>query len=242
MKLAGLFKKKNEVPHCSAVIVAAGSSQRMGSDKTMMELGSMPVLARTLCVFQQSELVDEIIVVARREKLTEVADLCKKYGVDKVSKVISGGATRMESALAGVSEVNSRAKLIAIHDGVRPLVTRELISRTVYAAAEYMAAVPVIRSVDTLKQVDDQKTVVGSVDREHTLRVQTPQVFHADIIKGALTVAVNRGLTFTDDCSAVELMAVKTHVVPGDEDNIKLTTPRDLLFASAILRDRGDAL
>ena len=93
-----------------------------------------------------------------------------------------------------------------------------------------------------MKQVDDQKTVVGSVDREHTLRVQTPQVFHADIIKGALTVAVNRGLTFTDDCSAVELMAVKTHVVPGDEDNIKLTTPRDLLFASAILRDRGDAL
>ncbi len=242
MKLAGLFKKKEEVPHCSAVIVAAGSSQRMGTDKSMLELGSMPVLARTLLVFQQSELIDEIIVVTRMEKLTEVADLCKKYGVEKVSKVISGGTTRMESALAGVSEVRSRTKLIAIHDGARPLVTQELISRTVYAAAQYMAAVPAIGSVDTLKLVDDNDTVIGAVDREHTVRVQTPQVFHADIIKGALTTAVGKGLTFTDDCSAVELMAVKAHVVPGDEDNIKLTTPRDLLYASAILKDRGEAL
>ena len=172
----------------------------------------------------------------------EVAGLCKKYRVDKVSKVISGGATRMESALAGVSEVRSRAKLIAIHDGARPLVSQELIARTVSAAAQYMSAVPAIKSVDTLKLVGDGECIAGSVDREHTLRVQTPQVFHADIIKGALTKAVEKGMPLTDDCSAVEMMGVKTHVVPGDEDNLKLTTPRDMLFAAAILKDRGEYL
>ena len=137
-------RKKEETPHCSAVIVAAGSSQRMGSDKLLHNLGIMPVLARTLLAFQDCELVDEIVVVTRMEKIVEVAGLCKKYRIDKASKVISGGATRMESALAGVSEVKKRARLIAIHDGARPLVSVDLIEKTVRAAAEYKAAVPAV--------------------------------------------------------------------------------------------------
>ena len=235
-------RKKEETPHCSAVIVAAGSSQRMGSDKLLHNLGIMPVLARTLLVFQDCELVDEIVVVTRMEKLEEVADLCKKYRIEKASKVICGGATRMESALAGVSEVKKKAKLIAIHDGARPLVSVELIENTVRAAAKYRAAVPAIKSVDTLKLVDDGETVAGSVDRELVLRVQTPQVFDADLIKGALTFAAEKKLPLTDDCSAVEQMGVKARIVPGEEDNIKLTTPRDMLFAAAILKDRGEYL
>ena len=158
-------RKKEETPHCSAVIVAAGSSQRMGSDKLLHNLGIMPVLARTLLVFQDCELVDEIVVVTRMEKLEEVAELCKKYRIEKASKVICGGATRMESALAGVSEVKKKAKLIAIHDGARPLVSVELIENTVRAAAKYKAAVPAIKSVDTLKLAEDGETVTGSLDR-----------------------------------------------------------------------------
>lgn len=235
-------RKKEETPHCSAVIVAAGSSQRMGSDKLMHNLGIMPVLARTLLAFQDCELVDEIVVVTRMEKIVEVAGLCKKYRIEKTSKVISGGATRMESALAGVSEVKKRAKLIAIHDGARPLVSVELIEKTVRAAAEYRAAVPAVKSVDTLKLAEDGETVTGSLDRELVLRVQTPQVFDADLIKGALTFAAEKKLPLTDDCSAAELMGIKVHVVPGEEDNIKLTTPRDMLFAAAILKDRGEYL
>ena len=235
-------RKKEETPHCSAVIVAAGSSQRMGSDKLLHNLGIMPVLARTLLVFQDCELVDEIVVVTRMEKLEEVADLCKKYRIEKASKVICGGATRMESALAGVSEVKKKAKLIAIHDGARPLVSVELIENTVRAAAKYKAAVPAIKSVDTLKLAEDGETVTGSLDRELVLRVQTPQVFDADLIKGALTFAAEKKLPLTDDCSAVELMGVKARIVPGEEDNIKLTTPRDMLFAAAILKDRGEYL
>ncbi|MCI7741466.1 MAG: 2-C-methyl-D-erythritol 4-phosphate cytidylyltransferase [Clostridiales bacterium] len=235
-------RKKEETPHCSAVIVAAGSSQRMGSDKLLHNLGIMPVLARTLLAFQDCDLVDEIVVVTRMEKIMEVAGLCKKYRIEKASKVISGGATRMESALAGVSEVKSRAKLIAIHDGARPLVSAELIERTIRAAAQYKAAVPAVKSVDSLKLVDDKDTVTGSVDREQVLRVQTPQVFEADLIKGALSYAAGKKLPLTDDCSAAELMGIKAHVVPGEEDNIKLTTPRDMLFAAAILKDRGEYL
>ena len=235
-------RKKEETPRCSAVIVAAGSSQRMGSDKLLHNLGIMPVLARTLLAFQDCELVDEIVVVTRMEKIVEVAGLCKKYRIDKASKVISGGATRMESALAGVSEVKKRARLIAIHDGARPLVSVDLIEKTVRAAAEYKAAVPAIKSVDTLKLVEDGETVTGSLDRELVLRVQTPQVFEADLIKGALTFAAEKKLPLTDDCSAAERMGVKAHIVPGEEDNIKLTTPRDMLFAAAILKDRGEYL
>ena len=214
----------------------------MGSDKLLHNLGIMPVLARTLLVFQDCELVDEIVVVTRMEKLEEVADLCKKYRIEKASKVICGGATRMESALAGVSEVKKKAKLIAIHDGARPLVSVELIENTVRAAAKYKAAVPAIKSVDTLKLAEDGETVTGSLDRELVLRVQTPQVFDADLIKGALTFAAEKKLPLTDDCSAVELMGVKARIVPGEEDNIKLTTPRDMLFAAAILKDRGEYL
>lgn len=235
-------KPEGRLPRCSAGIVAAGSSQRMGVDKLRMELGGMPVLLRTLKAFEASPLIDEIVVVTKMEKLEETAELCKNGGITKVTQVVAGGRTRMESALSGVSATRKDAKLIAIHDGARPLVTSELILRTIYAAEEYMAAVPVINSTDTLKLLDEKGNIAATVDRDRTLRVQTPQVFAADIIKGALTVAVERGLTLTDDCAAVDLMGVKTHAVQGDEDNIKITSPLDLELAAAILRARGESV
>lgn len=240
MNIKKLFGKKEEIPSCSAVIVAAGSSQRMCSDKIMGSLAGLPVLVRTLLAFQNSDFVDEIIVVTRMDKIEAAAQLCQKYGISKASRVVCGGSSRMESALAGVSETRRGAKLIAIHDGARPLVTQDLIKRTVYAAQEYLSAVPVVKCSDTLKTVDGRGVIVGSVDRDSTMRVQTPQIFDADLIKAALTKAVTDGLSFTDDCSAMEIMGVKTHAVEGEEDNIKLTNPRDMKLATAILRDRGD--
>ena len=242
MGLFDFLKSNREprLPRCSAVIVAAGSSQRMGADKLRMELGGMPVLLRTLTAFEKSPLIDEIVVVTKAEKLEETADLCKNGGITKVTQVVSGGKTRMESALSGVSATKKDAKLIAIHDGARPFVTSELILRTVYAAEEYLAAVPVVSSADSLKLLDEKGNIAATVDRERTLRVQTPQVFSADIIKGALTVAVERGLALTDDCAAVDLMGVKTHAVQGDEENIKITSPLDMELAAAILRARGE--
>ena len=237
-RIKGLCREKDKTPRCAAVIVAAGSSERMGSDKLTAQLGGMPVLARTLRAFENCAMITEIVVVTRADRIEEIAALCKEYGISKASKVLSGGATRVESALVGVSEVDPRRGLIAIHDGARPLVSCELIERTVLAAKEHYAAVPVIPSTDTLKAVDGKGFVIGTVDRASTFRVQTPQVFKADFIKGALTEAMKRGLPVTDDCSAMELMGIKTHTVEGDEDNIKLTTPRDMILAEALLKAR----
>lgn len=240
-KVLAKFKKKNtdEPPRCSAVIVAAGSSTRMGHDKIMGALGGIPVLVRTMRAFQESEYVDEIVLVTRLEMLEHGAMLCDKYGISKVSKVICGGKTRTESALAGVSEVRRGAKLIAIHDGARPLVSGQLIRRVVYAARDNYSAVPVIKCTDTMKLVDSQGFICASVDRDDFVRIQTPQVFEASFIKGALTKAVKDGIALTDDCSAMDIMGVRTVTVEGEESNIKLTTPDDLLAAEAIIRSRG---
>lgn len=240
MNIRRLFRRKQKDPHCSVVVVAAGSSERMGADKMLMTLGAKPVIIRTLMAFQQSPMVDDIVVVTKAEKIVGLADMIKLYDISKVTQVISGGATRMESALAGVSAVRKGAKLVAIHDGARPLVTQDLIRRVVEAANAYMAAVPAVRCVDTMKQVDENGVITGAVDRDSVVRVQTPQVFDADVIKGALTKAVEKNLPLTDDCSAMDMMGVKTHVVEGDAGNIKLTEPADMILAEAILKSRGE--
>ncbi len=240
MKLKKLFRRKQKDPHCSVVVVAAGSSERMGGDKMLMTLGAKPVIIRTLMAFQKSPMVDDIVVVTKREKITAIADMIKLYDITKVTQVISGGATRVESSLAGVSAVRRGAKLIAIHDGARPLVSQELIERVVKEANEHISAVPVLPSTDTLKQVDSRGVIVEGVDRASVFRVQTPQVFDADIIKGALTKAVEKRLPITDDCSAVDMMGFSTYTVEGDAGNIKLTLPEDMVLAEAILKSRGE--
>lgn len=240
LRLKKIFRKKQKDPHCSVVVVAAGSSERMGSDKMLMTLGAKPVIIRTLMAFQKSPLVEDIVVVTKREKIMALADMIKLYDISKVSQVISGGATRMESSLAGVSAVRKGAKLIAIHDGARPLVSQELIERVVREANQHISAVPVVPSTDTLKQIDKNGVITGSVDRASVVRVQTPQVFDADIIKGALTKAVQKHLPITDDCSAVDMMGFSTYTVEGDPGNIKLTLPEDMVLAEAILKSRGE--
>lgn len=240
MSFTDLFIRKGSHPTSAAVIVAAGSSTRMGSDKLLAELGGIPVMARTLQAFDNSEYINEIVVVTRMDRVAEIADLCAEYKISKVSKVVAGGKTRMESSLIGVSAVKDSAKLIAIHDAARPLVSGAVIKRTVCAAAAYMAAVPVVPSTDTLKVIDETDRIVGTVDRTTTYRVQTPQVFDAVLIKGALTKASEKGLALTDDSAAVDMTGFKTYSVAGEEDNIKITTPRDLVIAEALLNSRSD--
>ena len=238
LKLKKLFRVKQKDPHCSVVVVAAGNSERMGGDKMLMTLGAKPVIIRTLMAFQQCPMVDDIVVVTRREKIMALADMIKLYDISKVSQVISGGATRAESSLAGVSAVRKGAKLIAIHDGARPLVSRELIERVVREANEHISAVPVIPSTDTLKKIDENGVITGSVDRASVVRVQTPQVFDADLIRGALGKAAEEGAALTDDCSAVERLGIPVTLTRGSYENIKITTPVDLAIGEAILNWR----
>ena len=237
-ELKKLFNREKRKT-CSAVIVAAGSGERMGKDKIMLDLGGTPVIARTIAPFQNSEYIDEIIVVTRGENLIPVSDICSSCGFSKVKSVIEGGATRTESALAGVSAVSPKSELIAIHDGARPFVTEDLIKSVISCAAVNMAAVPAIKSADTVRIVDDKGVIAYSPDRDYVVSIQTPQVFDADIIKGALSSAVNNNLSLTDDSSAAQRMGVKIHTVEGVADNFKLTVPDDFTKAAAVLKSRG---
>lgn len=232
------FKTNNE-DFCTAIIVAAGNSQRMGRDKIMMPLGDRPVIAHTLAAFQKCEHIDEIIVVTKFERLQEIADICNDYKIDKTSKIVRGGRTRAESALLGVSEANDRSTLIAIHDGARPFVSTALIDRAVNSAKVNHAVAPAVYSTDTVRIVNTKGVVVSTPNRDTVAFIQTPQVFDADLIKSALTKAVEKNMRITDDCSAVEALGVKVTVVAGEQTNIKLTSSTDTYLAEKILADRG---
>ena len=237
--LRKFLSRKKRIPTCSAVIVAAGASSRMGKDKICMEIGGVPVIIRAIRAFEESELIDEIVVVTREDRLSEISELISNYGFDKVTSVISGGATRFESSLAGVLSVRKEAKLVAIHDCARPLVSQRIISDTVYAASEFGAACPVVECTDTMK-LKSGDYLGENVDRASLCAVQTPQIFSIDIIKGALTYVVKNNLPVTDDTSAVAYLGFKTRIVQGERDNIKLTTVEDIPYAEAILKKRGE--
>ncbi len=227
--------RKMKRPFCSMVVVAAGDSSRMGKDKMFIEIGGMPVIARTLLAFEKSEDVDEIIVVTREDLVEKCAALCIEYGIDKANKFLMGGSDRLHSALAGVTEASDESKLIGIHDGARPFVTGELITEVVRCADKFDAAAPAVPVNDTVKLVIDGVVETTPV-RENVFAVQTPQVFLADVIKCALTSAIENEIIVTDDCSAVEEIGMPVHIVRGEVDNIKLTTPRDIELAEVILR------
>ena len=241
--MAGLIsrwqQRKKQPPVCSAVIVAAGSARRMeGIDKILAPLGELPVLVHTLGVFQDCGGVEEIVVVTREDLLVEVSRLCRDYGMDKVTKVVVGGGERIHSVRAGLREVRPEAELIAIHDGARPLVTGEILLETIRRAGETGAAAPAIPVTDTIKRSEGE-LVVETVDRTDLRAVQTPQIFQADLIRAAVQKALEDGEVLTDDCAAVERLGMKVSLTRGSRENIKITTPFDLLLGEAILETRG---
>ena len=234
-----LLKFKTTAPDfCSAVVLAAGNSQRMGKDKILMPIGGAPVIAHTLKALQSSDRIDEIVIVTKYESIQEIADICNEHGISKASRVIRGGKTRLESALIGVSNVSEKATLIAIHDGARPFVTEKLIDRVVHAAKTHSAAAPAVTASDTVRLLNSKGAVTATPDRDLVALVQTPQVFLAELIKAALTRATDKRFRVTDDCSAVEAMGYKVTIVAGEADNIKLTTTRDIYAAEGILAER----
>lgn len=240
--LLTLFQRKKKDITCSAVVVAAGSARRMeGIDKILAPLGELPIIVHTLYAFQDCPLFDEIIVVTREDLLVEIGRLCKEYNLDKVKKVIVGGAERTLSVQAGLREVRPDAELVAIHDGARPLVTQEILREAVERAAVTNAAVPAIPVIDTIKRGENGVTV-ETVDRSALWAVQTPQVFEYSLIRTAIEKVVQDGENLTDDCAAVERLGMKVALTTGSRENIKVTTPFDLLLGEAILeaRVRGD--
>lgn len=233
---AFLRKKR---PKCAALVPAAGSAQRMdGVNKLLLPLCGVPVLVRTLTSLQISHRVDEIIIAVREKDIEEVSNLCKEYALTKCKKVVTGGATREESVLRAALEASRNMALFAVHDGARPLVTPELIDRTIQAAYRNGAVAPALPLKDTIKRIKEDYIIERTVNRDTLRAVQTPQVFDADLLKASLQSALETNVVLTDDCSVVERMGKVVYLVDGEEENLKITTPVDMLFAEAILRKR----
>jgi len=234
-KVTGPMRKVLPLKYCGAVIVAAGTASRMGGiDKVMAELDGEPMIVRTVRTFQECDVIKEIVIVTRPDLIVPIMDLCS--GFDKVKLVVAGGASRQESVELGLNALSDKIKLAAIQDGARPLITWQVIDRAVRAANSYGAAAPAIPVKDTIK------IVIGGVvketpDRKTLQAVQTPQVFDIDLIRGALQKARLDKADVTDDCSAVERLGMSVKIVEGDERNIKVTTPMDLMVAKMLLEE-----
>ncbi len=225
----------------TAIIVAAGNSRRMGFDKLLAPLGKRPVLAQTLAAFEKSECIDAIILVGREDRLHEIKEALRTEKFPKIRKIVAGGAERQDSVRAGMAQLRPAAKLIAVHDAARPLITPEEIARVVSAAQKAGAAALGEPVSDTLKRVDDELLVSGSVNREKLYAVQTPQVFMRALLEEAYAAVVEKNLIVTDETSAVELLGKPVMIVPSEDFNFKITWPRDLPLAESVLAQRRNA-
>ena len=234
-KITKAIRKVLPLKACGAVIVAAGTASRMeGVDKVMAPIGGEPMIVRTVRAFQNCDAIKQIVVVTRQDLIVPIMDLCHEFS--KVQAVMAGGSSRQESVEIGLGALSSDMKLVAVQDGARPLITWEVIDRTVRAANTYGAAAPAIPVKDTIKVV--QGGLVAETPDRSTLRaVQTPQVFDIDLLRGALKKAREDGAAVTDDCSAVERLSMSVKIVEGDERNIKVTTPIDLKVAEILLEE-----
>ena len=226
---------------CAAVIVAAGSARRMqGTDKIMAELCGEPLIVHTLRAFQQSDDIQEIVLVTREELLQPLSELCVAKKLGKVKKICRGGETRADSVQAGLDQISKDCGFVAIHDGARPLVSQSVIHDAVRKAAKFNAAAPGVPVKDTVKVVHGG-VVESTPDRSALYAVQTPQVFALELYRAALDKAISEKTEITDDCSAAERYGVNVVITPGSDENLKVTTPTDLILAEAILKRRAQA-
>jgi 2-C-methyl-D-erythritol 4-phosphate cytidylyltransferase len=221
-----------------AIIAAAGQGTRMAGKrpKQFLELAGTPILFHTLKAFEQCDAIQEIIVVIASQESAEFLSLASKFGLRKLARVVPGGATRAESVLHGLLAVReATAEVVAVHDGVRPFVTAEEISRTVEMANREGAAILVAGPVDTIKEVKDGR-VVKTLKRDELRNALTPQCFHYQLLRRAYEEADVNDPELTDESSLVERLGVNIAIVEGSSRNIKITREDDLVIGEAILK------
>jgi 2-C-methyl-D-erythritol 4-phosphate cytidylyltransferase len=225
----------------SAIIVAAGSGTRFGSKtpKQFLEILGKPLLIHTLECFESCSSVDEIILVISDEETANFSKIIEKYELKKLAKLVSGGNTRSESVLNGLNAVDyNNCKIVAVHDGARPLVSVNEITATIKKAEETGAACLVAGVTDTIKEVANGK-IIKTIDRNTLRRALTPQCFRYEILKRAF--AENEiGENATDECFLVEKLGIEIAIVEGSAQNIKITRPEDLVFAENLLKHFKD--
>ena len=235
------FEDKRAEYYTTAVILAAGSSTRMGGkgSKQFLPVSGVPVLARTLLAYQKCILIREIVVAAREEDLETVKALAAQYKIDKLRRVVPGGADRAASARIALGAVSTETKYVAVADGARCLTTPVEIARVCACAYENKAASAACPVYDTVKRTGVLGNVKETVDRENLWTVQTPQVFHLALYAAATARAEADGFSPTDDNGLIEHLGYGVRLVSCGRENIKITTPADVRLAEAILAARG---
>lgn len=232
-------RKKSTPPWISAVIVAAGTSSRMeGIDKQQALLQEIPVVVRSIILFQECPMISEIVLVCREEQIADYYRLLQDYELSKVTSVVKGGAQRQDSVFGGIAACSEAVDFYAIHDGARPLATRYEIEQCIAAALEFGAAAVGTPVKDTIKVCGADGFIQSTPNREQLFAIQTPQIFAAPLYREAMARAVESHCVYTDDCQLVERTGNRVFVSPGSYQNIKITTPEDIAVAQAILQCR----
>lgn len=231
-----------------AVVPAAGSGSRMmaGEDgvqikKQFIKLKGKEILAYTLDVLESVSSINGIVLVASKDDIDLCNELVKQYGYKKVLDVVKGGSRRQNSVLAGLSAVPKDADMVVIHDGARPFVTPEEVEATIRTAERVGGAVLAVPVTDTIKVVGPRSIIEETPPRSGLYSAQTPQTFkYPDILEGYRHAVVFGDMSCTDDSEVMEkYMDIRIEIVQGSYENIKITTPKDLLTAEKILEKRG---
>ncbi len=253
--LAGMLRKltpaegKPENYFNSAIVVSGGSGTRMGDTggvpKQLLPLLGKPVIVHTVSAFEESPIVNEIILVAREEDIPAYEQLKADYGWKKVVKIVKGGDSRPESVKNGFLAIDDRSDYVMIHDGARCLVTPDIILRVARSAVRYGAAIAAEAATATVKQTDDKKAALikTTLDRDKIMLAQTPQTFKTEIYRAALYTTMEKGLFnggITDDAKLCEDVGFEVWTVDVGPENRKITTPFDLKIAELILRERNE--
>jgi 2-C-methyl-D-erythritol 4-phosphate cytidylyltransferase/2-C-methyl-D-erythritol 2,4-cyclodiphosphate synthase len=227
-----------------AIIPAGGAGTRMGRNrpKQYLELAGEPILIHTLRAFAATDGVDGIIVVVPKEWLAQTQGFIDRSGVTKILSVVAGGSRRQDSVANGLEAVPPETTFVLVHDGARPLITPELIGRCLSGAKVHGAAMAALPVSDTLKKVNGALVIEATVDRSSLYQAQTPQVMAAAVLRHAFQQAEEDHFTGTDEASFLERIGEKMVVVDGDEENIKVTRPGDLILAETILARRGEMM
>ncbi len=227
----------NDLP-CAAILVAAGNATRMGCNKQLATLQGIPVIARSMIAFQQCDTIRDIVLVTRQEDMGDIQKLAEEYRITKLTAIVEGGADRQSSVENGLQAIADDVLYIAIHDGARPLVTPELISKVVDDAKDKGAATLAVPVKNTIKQAENG-IITNTPSRDTLFAVQTPQAFDISVYKQALALAKQHNVAVTDDCSICEYAGYPVYITHSDYRNIKITTPEDLAVAETFLREES---
>ena len=222
----------------SVIIVAGGSSQRMGFDTLFAAIAGEPVITHAIRAFERATSISEIVVVAREQWHDEIRKIASSAGFKKIRAIVPSGERRQDSVRAGLGRIDRDAKYVAVHDAARPLITPEQMQRAFEQCRVHGAAALAQPVNDTLKRADADLLVVDSVDRHQLFAMQTPQIFERKLIEDAYDDLYAKQDSVTDEVSAVERLGHKTALVLNDDFNFKITYPHDLPIAEFILRQR----